>query len=236
VAEPSSFSVTWCLPGAVYLRLTTRGRPVYTPFTRRNEQGVSHENAIVAMIPVLQAIERWGVRYQKERRYAFPGGEIIPKVNIGAIEGGLPIKPNYSPALCHAYVDVRIPPGMKPLEACREVEAAVQETGIPVEIDMYLSQPGSEGKGVEPLKEAVEGAHQSVFGAPPGRISSEQTSMWNDVNIYNWYGIPSLKYGPSGITYGEKKREERMAIEDLVRASQVYALSAATICSQKRDR
>ena len=75
----------------------------------------------------------------------------------------------------------------------------------------------------------MENAHRAVFGAPTKQISSDQTSMWNDVNVYNWYGIPCLKYGPSGITYG-KKREERLAIDDLVRAAQVYALAALQIC------
>lgn len=234
VAEPSAFALTWALPGAVYLRLTTRGRPAYTPFTRRDGEGVSYENAVVAMLPVLQALDRWGARYQEERRYVFAGGEIVPKVNIGAIEGGSPIKPNYSPAVCHAYVDVRVPPGTKPLEVFREVEAVVAETGVPVEVDMYLSQPGCEGRGVEPLRAAVEQAHARVFGSPPRRVSPEQTSMWNDVNVYNWYGIPALKYGPPTITYGPR-REERMALDDLFRAAQVYALTALDICGRRRD-
>ena len=229
VAEPSNFSLTWCLPGAVYIRVTTRGRPAYTPFTRRDENGVSSENAIMNMVPVLQAIDQWGARYQDERQYRFPGGLIVPKVNIGAIEGGLPIKPNYSAGICYAYVDVRIPPGVKPLAAFREVEQVAASAGVPVELEMYLSQPGCDGTGTEPLQEAVEAGHRAVFGAPSKPISSDQTSMWNDVNVYNWYGIPCLKYGPSGITYG-KKREEKLAIEDLVHAAQVYALAALQIC------
>ena len=236
VAEPSSFAVTWALPGVVYLRLTTRGRSTYTSFTRRNEEGVSYENAIVTMLPVLKAIDQWGARYQKERRCRFPGGEIIPKVNIGAIEGGLPIKPNHSPAVCHAYLDVRVLPGVKPLDVLREVESVVAQVGASVEAEMYLSQHGCIGEGVEPLREAVETAHETVFGAPPPRISPEQTSMWNDVNVYNSYGIPSLKYGPSGIgTAYRKKREEKLAIDDLFRAAQVYLLAASTICRGKRS-
>ncbi len=234
VAEPSNFAMTWCLPGACYVRLTTRGRPAYTPFTRRDANGVSSENAIMNMLPVLQAVDRWGAWYQEERKYAFPGGVIVPKVNVGAIEGGLPIKPNYAAGICYAYVDVRIPPGVKPLAAFRELEQVAASAGVPVEAEMYLSQPGCDGTGTEPIQEAVENAHRAVFGAPTKQISSDQTSMWNDVNIYNWYGIPCLKYGPSGITYG-KKREERLAIDDLVRAAEVYALAALQICRRMRE-
>lgn len=233
VAEPSSFGVTWALPGALYLRLTTRGRPAYTPFTRRDAEGVSSENAIMNMMLVLKAIDRWGARYEKERQYRFPGGIIVSKVNIGAIEGGQPTKPNYSPGICYAYVDVRIPPGVKPLDAFHEVEQVAASAGVPVEADLYLSQPGCDGQGAEPLRAAVENAHHIVFGAPASPIPTDQTSMWNDVNVYNWYGIPSCKYGPSGITYG-KKREERLAIDDLHHAAQVYALAALEICSRKR--
>lgn len=233
VAEPSSFTMTWALPGAVFLRLTTRGRPAYTPFTRRDEKGVSHENAIVRMLPVLEAFEDWGRQYQEARRYKFSGGEIIPKVNIGAIEGGMPIKPNYSPAICHAYVDIRTPPGANPLEIKREVEGVLSAGGLAAEVDMFLSQKGYEGVGVEPLVEAVKDSHLFVFGDLPKPISAEHTSMWNDVNIYHEYGIPSIKYGPPTITYGFK-REECLNTDDLLRAAQVYALAALEICGRAR--
>lgn len=230
VAEPSSFTISWALPGAVFIRLTTTGRPAYTPFTRRDEKGVSYENAIVRMIPVIEAIERWGADYQKKNVYKFDGGMIVPKVNIGAIEGGLAIKPNYSPGICHLYIDVRIPPGHTPLETKRNLEAYLEAEGIAADLDMYLSQKGYEGKGVGPLVAATRKAHQTIFGAKPDQISSEHTSMWNDVNIYHEHGIPAIKYGPPTISYG-KKREESLAVDDLLKAAKVYALAALEICN-----
>ena len=66
-----------------------------------------------------------------------------------------------------------------------------------------------------------------MFGTKPGGVPSPVTSMWRDVNVFNGAGIPSITYGPGsgsggGATYLE--------VEDLVRASQVYALTALSAC------
>lgn len=236
VAEPSNFTVSWCLPGALYLRLTTRGRPLYTPYTQRTADPNDSENAVIRMTRVIAAVEAWGAIFEAENRYEFAAGTIIPKVNIGAIEGGLGTKPNYQPAICRLYVDVRTPPNRLPLDVQRELEDFLRAQGLgEVVVEAFLSERGYDGQGYEPLAAAVRSAHHSVTGKPIERISESYTSMWNDVNIYHERGIPSLKYGPPTIRYGQR-REESLSVDHLVQAARVYAHTALQICNQERPR
>src|ERR1043166_10239502 len=96
------------------------------------------------MAPVIEFLRRWGMDYEERRRYEFAGGVIIPKVNIGAIEGGLPYKPNYSPAVCSVYLDVRIPPGVEPQQIKTELEEKLRGQGFDATVSMYRSNKGYE--------------------------------------------------------------------------------------------
>ena len=48
---------------------------------------------------------------------------------------------------CSVYVDVRTPPGMRPLEAMREFRTAVGGSGIGATVEFFLSQQGYVAQG-----------------------------------------------------------------------------------------
>src|SRR6185312_730639 len=48
------------------------------------------------------------------------------KLNVGAIEGGAPYRPNYSPGVCSIYLDVRTPPGLRPVTVLAELEQVLR--------------------------------------------------------------------------------------------------------------
>ena len=230
VCEPSGWSVSWALPGAAYFRVTTRGTPVYAPLNDRSAQSLREQkNAIVKMAHLLIALEAWADRYEAENRFDTPCGLMEPRVTLGAIDGGLPYKPNYRPAIANVYVDVRIPPNRTPLDVKRELEQVVQATGLSSEVFMYLSRKGYVAGGVEPIAAAVTAAHAQVFGREPSPPTWRELSTWNDSNLYAEVGIPVVKYGhpwPGGSYF-----PERMSIADLMRAARVYALTAIQLCA-----
>ncbi len=76
-------------------------------------------------------------------------GPLLPKVNVGAIEGGAPFKPNYFPGACSLYVDVRMPPHIRPITVQYEIERALSSLGIEYDMEVYRSLWGYEGKGCE---------------------------------------------------------------------------------------
>jgi acetylornithine deacetylase/succinyl-diaminopimelate desuccinylase-like protein len=190
-------------------------------------------NAIIKMTRVIEALEKWAEDFEERYIYNSPTGPILPKVNVGAIEGGAPYKPNYLPGVCHIYVDVRTPPQVRPLTVQHEVEKVLSSLGIPYDIEYYRSLMGYEGKGVEPLVQSLEDVHQYLFNSKPEPENPERASIWTDTNVYNELGIPAIKFGPRGKNIGP--RLEEIDIETMVKAVKVYTLVALDICRRERS-
>lgn len=238
VAEPSGFSITWALTGGAYVKLSTFGEPVYSPYLQSYQRWQESQNAIVKMLKVLEAVEAWGQRYERENQYIFSAGTIVPKVNIGALLGGLPFKPNYAAAECHAYLDVRTPPGKDPGQIKEALREVIDPLGIPVEILLYRSQRGYEGKASAPVVEAVTAACHQVTKGEPKKLRPPFTSTWNDLNIYHEKGIPGAKFGPSIARPSEAERRagrlEAVNMDELVSLAKIYALTALDICNRDK--
>jgi acetylornithine deacetylase/succinyl-diaminopimelate desuccinylase-like protein len=241
VAEPSGFGVTWALPGRMYLEISTHGKCAYGPYLEDRSTMVESPNAIVKMAKLIEIIEEWAAEYEEKNKYKFSGGVIVPRVNIGAISGGLPFKPNYSAARCSIYVDVHLPPGFEPLAVKRELEHLVASSGLAADITSYRCQKGYQGKEPAVLMKAIREAYRTVLGKRPNRILPRYTSTWNDLNIYLEKGIPGIKFGPPyrEATNGEEKtgpgRRESLKISDLINMAKMYALAALGICQQEKE-
>jgi len=232
VADGSDLNIVWTQNGVVDLKITAFGQAESAWGTKRATHPMAELNAIIKMTRIIEAIERWGERFEEAHIYQSPTGPLLPKVNIGAIEGGVPYRPNYFPGVCSVYVDVRIPPHLRPVQVQHEVEQALAPLGIAYELEMYKSLLGHEGRGVEPLVDVMESVHQYLFGGPLKPEVPQRSSIWTDTNIYNEIGIPAVKFGPRGRRIGP--RAEELAIDDMVKAAQVYALTALEICQRSR--
>ena len=165
MADGSDLHVVWAQVGVVQFKITTHGRAEAAWGTKRATHPPMQLNAIVKMTRIIDALEAWGERFEEERIYQSETGPILPKVNVGAIEGGAPYRPNYFPGVCHLYVDVRTPPGLRPVSVQRELQAVLAATGIEHELEAYKSLLGHEGKHVEPLVAALNEVHQYLFQA-----------------------------------------------------------------------
>jgi len=103
---------------------------------------------------------------------------------------------------------------------------------VDYDLEVYKSLLGHEGKGVEPLVQSLEEIHQYLFGEKLRHERPDRASIWTDTNVYNELGIPAVKFGPRGRRIGP--RAEELAIDDMMKAAQVYALVALDICSRER--
>lgn len=227
VAEATDFALTWLENGAAYFKITVKGTPaIYTPWIQRPVALEENPNAIVKMSKIIQAIEKWALEFQEKNKYEFDLGVAVPKVNIGAIRGGLPYKPSKTVGICCIYVDVRIPPNKQPLSVKRELEQLLKKNKIEGKVEMYMFRRGYEGKNIEVLKDAIERAYYKFFEKKPPKIRSETTSVWRDINIFNQAGIPAITFGPGfPLKYVDTK--------DLMMASKLYAAIATDICNQQ---
>jgi acetylornithine deacetylase/succinyl-diaminopimelate desuccinylase-like protein len=232
VADGSDMNIVWTQTGVVQAKITTFGKAEAAWGTNRSDYPMEKMNAIVKMTRIIAALELWGEAFEQRYVYKSPTGPLFPKVNIGAIEGGAPYRPNYFPGVCSVYVDVRMPPQVRPLTIRHEIEQTLARLDLDYELDIYKSLLGYEGKNVEPLVECAEEVHQYLFGDKIKPESSERASIWTDTNIYNELGIPAIKIGPRGRRISA--RNEEIEIDMMMKAARLYALMALNICSRER--
>jgi acetylornithine deacetylase/succinyl-diaminopimelate desuccinylase-like protein len=230
--DGSDLNIVWTQTGVVQIKITTFGKAEAAWGTKRANYPMEEVNAIVKMTKIVAALERWGAEFEEKYIYNSPNGPLWPKVNIGAIEGGAPYRPNYYPGVCSIYVDVRMPPQVRPLTIQREVEAALNALGLDYEIDVYKSLLGHEGKNVEPLVQSAQDVFQHLFNTKIEHEPPDRASIWTDTNIYNELGIPCIKIGPRGRRISA--RNEEIDIDVMVKAAQIYALMALDICNRER--
>ncbi len=231
IAETTDFGVTWIEAGAAYFKISLEGKGFYTP--RLPDRGAVEDspNAIIKMIPIIQAIERWAVEYQKKYTIDYPVGKMVPKVSIGSIRAGWPYKPSTTPHDCSIYMDVRVPPPVSLSQVERELRQVVGSVGFGAKVECFMFRKGYEGKNVEPLVAAINQAHQAVRGAPTPPINTAETSMWRDINIFNEVGIPAATFGMPRKS-ADDAPEKFVEIDDIVDAAKMYALVALEICGK----
>ena len=234
VAEGTSFGVAWVEAGKAFCKVTVSGggTSYYTPHYPPRTTPAESPNAIVQMACLIPALEEWAKTYEVRHRYECPGGTVIPKVNIGAIRGGIPTKIIRCPQRCAIYLDIRITPVQHPLDVKQELEDVLAATGVMGTVELFLYRPGTEGKGVEPLVEALGQAHRAEFGKTLEKAAPPHSSMWRDINVFNELRIPAVTYGPAASAGGGVYS---MLGEDLHHAARVYAGTALEVCSRDRS-
>ena len=235
VAEGTDFGIVGVEAGKAFFKITVFGNdlPIYTPYIQRPTPVEKNPNAIVRMAPVLQRLEEWAYEYEQANRYEGSGGVIVPRVNVGAIRGGVPYKITKTVQQCAIYVDVRVTPAQNPLDLREELTRLVAGVGLAGEVELYLYRPAFEvdAERVKPLTGAISRAHQAVLGGTPPAASPPFSSMWRDINCFNEMRIPSVTYGP-GVSVGGGNYGMRIA--DLVTGAKLYALTALGLCDQDR--
>jgi acetylornithine deacetylase/succinyl-diaminopimelate desuccinylase-like protein len=233
VADGSDLNIVWAQNGVVLVKISTFGKAEAAWGTRRADFPMEKVNAIVKMTKIIGALETWAEQFEEKYIYRSAlQGPLYPKVNIGGIEGGAPYRPNYFPGVCSIYVDVRMPPEVRPVTIKHEIETALNALGVEYDLELYKSLLGHEGRNVEPLVKCAEEVHQHLFGEKIKPETPDRASIWTDTNIYNEMGIPAIKIGPRGKRIGP--RNEEIEIDVMVKAAQIYALMALDICGRER--
>lgn len=231
-AEATNFQLAWLEAGVALFKVTLFGAPAhYTPYIKGPYQMDKHPNAIVRMTAFIQKVEEWGLRYEKEHTYQCPGGTLIPKVNVGAVRGGVPYNPARTSEVCVAYVDTRLTPGQDVLAVKAELEKLVEAVGGDGEVEIFNFRRGYEAQNIDRLAGAVRNAHRQVVGGELKPVVGPECSMWRDINVFNEVGIPSATYGP---TTGAGEGKYSLHLDSLHKAAQIYAMVAVEVCNQEK--
>lgn len=231
VAETTGHALNWHQCGANYYKITVRGQNIYTPRLKRGTTWQESPNAIVKAAHLVGALEEWAQQFTDTRSGTTACGPVVPNVQVGAIRGGIPYRPNRSSPYAALYLDVRTLPGEEPDMVTEAVRQAVAAAGVDAEVDLVLSRAGVIGAGIEPLADAIRTGHRTVFHAePPAQAEAAVVSMWRDTNVFNRAGIPSVTYGPSR---GKADVQGRgyLDVQQLIDTAKVYALTILQVCA-----
>jgi len=219
VAAGFSYEVVTAHNGCLQMEVTVHGKMAHAAVPAT---GV---DALQGAVKILNALYAQNALYREITSKV--EGITHPYLNVGRIEGGT--NTNVVPGKVVFKLDRRMIPEENPAEveaAIRQViaDAAAGSAGITVEIKrLLLANSMKPLAGNRPLVEAIQKHGGALFGEP---IKAMGTPLYTDVRLYGEAGIPGVIYGAGPRTVLEshaKRSDERVALEDLRRATKVIA-------------
>ena len=229
IAAGFSYNIVTAHNACLQLEITVHGKSGHGAMP---ETGI---DALQAASKILNAI--YGQLPELKKIKSTVPGIDSPTMLVGRIDGGT--NTNVVPGKVTMKMDRRMIPEEDPVAVEAQVraliEAAVQdEPGIRIEIRRLLLShalrplPGSEQLVANLQKNAL-----AILGET---IPAQGTPLYADARLYGEHGIPAVLYGAGPRTVPEsnaKKADERLALEDLRRASKIVALTLLDFMAAK---
>ncbi|MEI6758914.1 MAG: M20/M25/M40 family metallo-hydrolase [Betaproteobacteria bacterium] len=225
IAAGFSYQVITAHNGCLQMEVTVHGKMAHAAIP---DSGV---DALQAAVHILNALYAQNVLYKQISSQV--EGITHPYLNVGQIEGGT--NTNVVPGRVTFRLDRRMIPEENPAEVeatLRQVisTAAAEKTGVSVDVRrLLLANAMRPLPGNQPLVAALQKHGALVFGEP---IPALGTPLYTDVRLFCEVGIPGVIYGAGPRTVLEshaKRADERLALDDLRRATKVVARSLADL-------
>ena len=223
-AEGTDFAYSSVGGGYAIFRIRLFGREAFTPILDSPAEPRAHPNPIYHLGDAIAALNRWGRRYEHAHRYENAGGTAIPKVQIGAVRGGVPHAIGGGTAVCALYLEVGLTPASRLAAVRREIAGALEAAGLdafdlaPVAVRHGFAADAAE---LAPLRDAIGHALHAVRGEALRVADPVYASMWRDHNVFNMNRVPSLTMGPP---------RHRPTLADYVDCTRLYAMTAIELC------
>jgi acetylornithine deacetylase/succinyl-diaminopimelate desuccinylase-like protein len=189
IAKPG-WAVAWEEVGLCWFRIRVNGRFSYVGSRRR----IAYSNPLVDAAKLIFELEEWANEYAATNT----SGLVAPQAQVGAIEGGWPRMPSFTPASCDLWMDVRISPRTSPAEVRRQFGQAIDRIrtanpSMTLETEMVLSIPGTITSPRNWIVQCAARAWELVEGRSHSPIT--ETSGATDANILRSRGIPTARVG-----------------------------------------
>ncbi len=221
IAAGFSYQVVTAHNGCLQLEVTVHGQMAHAAIP---DSGV---DALQAAVHILSALYAQNAIYKELRSSV--AGITHPYLNVGLIQGGT--NTNVVPGRVTFKLDRRMIPEEDPVAVeanLRQIIAAAAAScaGITVDVKRILLAKALQAlAGNQPLVDAIQKHGSAVFGEA---IPAVGTPLYTDVRLFCEAGIPGVIYGAGPRTVLEshaKRADERLALEDLRRATKVIARS-----------
>jgi acetylornithine deacetylase/succinyl-diaminopimelate desuccinylase-like protein len=237
LGEPTAQVPSTGMMGTTWAKVSVHGDFAHSAF---------HDSTLSAldeMWLLWHELTSWIAEYKKQHTYC----GVVPSVNRACMRGGLPWRAARTCNLAQLYVDIRFPPHRYPIDVQREFTEAVQRIAReklqrPVEIDYYMSRPGTEIPATHPVVQSVVDAHRDTTGSNvPAMFCPPYCTDAIDANRL---GIPTCVYGSGGTspTAGPRsgdlraKEGEFVLIDDMVNEAAVMMSAAMRLNDVPRDK
>ena len=227
IAAGFSYAIVTAHNACLQLEITVHGKAGHgaMPETAHDAlQAATHVlNAIYGQLPGLRKIKS-----------KVPGID-SPTMLVGRIEGGT--NTNVVPGKVVMKMDRRMIPEEDPAAVEAQLRALIEDAvrglpGIRVEIRrLLLSQALRPLPGADRLVASLQANARRVIGED---IPALGTPLYADARLYGERGIPAVLYGAGPRSVPEsnaKKADERLALDDLRRATKVVALTLYDLLS-----
>lgn len=209
-------------PGCVFLRVRVKGRPVPAPF-----RDIAAPNGGLPSIVghVLEAIEIW--RALHIARPTHGAEQLSREVAVGAIESGLPYKPDFLPGLLQVFVYIVALPGDNAGELASDLEASIRVTlGAKVDpTDVTVEVFGGQPAGVTDPSSDVVRLAQTVwderFGPQTHHVTGWKGST--DGVIFRRAGIDTVRLGVAFDSDPSDTRREVIIVDELAAMATLYS-------------
>ena len=219
IAAGFSYQIITAHNGCLQLEVTVNGKMGHAAVP------TSGVDALQASVKIMNALYGLNETYKAFKSQV--SGIDHPYLNIGLIQGGT--NTNVIPGRVVFKLDRRMIPEEDPLE----VEKSLRETidhawralpGITVDVRrILLARALKPLAGSEALVQALQQHANTIFGEV---MPACGTPLYADARLYCEAGIPVVLYGAGPRTVEEsraKQPDERLALEDLRRATKVIA-------------
>lgn len=228
VGEPSNFDYAIGHRGLEWIELIVHGKIAHSGVA---EQGINAIRKATKLITALDA--ELGPKLQK-RFNPYTGPSIL---NYGRIEGGT--QPSTVADTCRIQIDRRYVPEESLDQVIGEIQAVIEQLAAEdpefcAELTFMKENAMATLAHVpmmtDPSEEVVTTLTQSITSVT-GRTPAMSTRRgWTDGGLLSHYlGIPTVICGPGDISYSHAKNE-RIAVEQLVQAVEIYVQTAIRFC------
>jgi len=221
IAAGFSYNIVTAHNACLQLEVTVHGKSGHGAMP---ETGV---DALQAATRILNAI--YGQLPELQKIKSQVDGIDSPTMLVGRIDGGT--NTNVVPGKVTLKMDRRMIPEEDPVAVEAQVRQLIEDAvagmeGIRIDIKrLLLSQALRPMPGSETLVARLQENGLAIFGET---IPAQGTPLYADARLYGEQGIPAVLYGAGPRTVPEsnaKKGDEKLALEDLRRATKVVALT-----------
>lgn len=230
VSTKPGYQVLWEEPGVLWIKLSLKGVVGYVARSGTFKRPI--EDAAIIIPELIEWFEAYAERHS--------AGQAATPGHIGAIEGGWPYKPDFSPSVCNLYLDLRVHPDDSNEDVLREFGEFIdslkaRHSELDLTWEPFASMPGTRTDEQNWITQSAVRAWERVEQRPhEWRAASGMT----DAAILRSWDIPTARLGAQNPAPRDPALGflggEGADLDNLMRVARAYVYAIVDTCTRPR--